>query len=66
MYSVKSATLDSLAMAKEVVSPEHLCAGLVAAAGKSKELVEAAPGAVEHVSHSPHFCPLFSPALISM
>lgn len=49
MNSVKSASLGSLAMAKEVVSSEHLRAGLVVAAEKGKEFVEAAPGAVEHV-----------------
>lgn len=50
MNTVKSATLGSLAMAKDVVSPEHLHANLVAAAEKGKELVEAVPEAAEHVS----------------
>lgn len=63
MNSVKSAALGSLAMARDVVSPEHLHTGLVVVAEKGKELVEAAPSAAEHVSQNAHvssYYPLLS------
>lgn len=64
MNSVKSATLGSLAMAKDVVNPEHLGAGLMAAAEKGKGLAEAVEEVAEHVSHYPTIFSLSAVVLV--
>lgn len=51
MNVVKNAALTSLAIAKEAACPENLHAGLVAAAGKSKEWSQAGSEAAGQVSH---------------
>lgn len=64
MNSVKSATLGSLAMAKDVVNPEHLGAGLVAAAEKGKGLAESVEEVAEHVSRYPTLSSLSAVVLV--
>lgn len=55
MNTVKNATLASVTIAKDAINStelrENVHAGLVAAAAKTQELVEAAPDAAGQVSH---------------
>lgn len=54
MNNAKTALTASMAVAKDMATPENIRAGLVAAAEKGKELAQGAPAVANQVSDSPN------------